>query len=85
MMWIIFVGLLIIIAWIGYRIYQRSIDAEVHSSNNWFLQRVPFSRARRDSRNNSGSRAKMEYDPEADYESTELFYHKKPTNDKVGK
>ncbi|MBK0347061.1 hypothetical protein JDW15_00250 [Aerococcaceae bacterium zg-ZJ1578] len=77
MMLIIFIGILVIIAWINFRIYKRNVDAEMHGAGkNWFLQRVPFSRATRDNRDESGARNKMQYDPEADYENVELFYHK---------
>lgn len=75
MMWILYIGLLLIIARISYRIWQRSIDAEMHSGKSWFMQRVPFSRAKYEKNyNDSDARNKIEYDPEADYESLEVFY-----------
>lgn len=73
MMWVVYIGMLLAICWIGFRIYQRSIDAEMHSGKNWFMQRAPFSKARRNNRNGSVARSKMNYDPEADYETLEVF------------
>lgn len=82
MMWIIYVGLLIVILVFNYKIYKRAIDAEVHSSEHWFRERLPFSgktinQQLHQKRKESDARTKAEYDPEADYESVEVFYKEK--------
>lgn len=82
MLWIIFLGLLIVILVFNYKIYKRALDAEVHSSEHWFRERLPFSRKTINQKliqkkKESDARTKAEYDPEADYESVEMFYKKK--------
>ena len=80
-MWYIFGGLLITIAFLQYKVWRRTMESEVHSSKNWYMERLPFS-SKLISRKTSNekkmdlSRNKMSYDPEADYESLEVFYKK---------
>lgn len=80
-MWVLYILLLVVIARIGYKIWLRSVDAEMHSSENWYLERRPFSmksvKMKTDQkRKGADSRSVSTYDPNGDYESVEVFYKK---------
>lgn len=81
----VFYALIAVIAWFSFKIYLRYIRAETSSSEDWFRERLPFSSKtiaakKRNERKGADARHVAEYDPEADYESVEVFYKEKKEN-----